>query len=54
MAEHATGSLHELRNKPFELLREMERRSRNAASGSRDQGDEGEEDPKGESDNNEE
>jgi twitching motility protein PilI len=35
MSENARVSLHELREKPFELLREMERRSRVAQSGNR-------------------
>lgn len=35
MSDNPKGSLHALREKPFELLREMERRSRAALSGNR-------------------
>jgi twitching motility protein PilI len=38
MSEQYRGSLQNLRDKPFELLREMERLSRSAAAGSRGQG----------------
>ena len=43
MSDSNPASLHSLRDKPFELLREMERRSRAAMTGSRLDGQDGDE-----------